>query len=74
MLNILMTVTPNMGEQLFVNIIDQIWGWAFTESGGRIAGAMVILGLFFKLFEILLLRLISKVKKNSKQTKRQARK
>ena len=74
MLNILLAVEPNIGEQMYLNIFDQLWGWAFTASGGRATGAIIILGIVYKVFETLLLRTIDKVKKGSKKTKRQVRK
>ena len=74
MLDIVLAVEPNIGEQMYLNIFDQLWGWAFTASGGRAAGAIIILGIVYKVFETFLLRMIDKVKKGSKKTKRQVRK
>lgn len=62
----------NMGEELYKNIFDQLFGWAFDLSGGRVMGTIIILGIFYKIFEVLLLGTIKKIKqpKRKKQAHR----
>lgn len=60
----------NLGKELFSSVFDQMWGWVFTASGGRVAGTLIILGIFYKVIELLILGTINKLKKTKKQVRK----
>ncbi|MQS96992.1 hypothetical protein FHL05_03700 [Lactobacillus halodurans] len=60
----------NMMKELSGNVMDQMWGWIFTAASGRTFGALIILGIFYKVFEMLLLGTIDKLRKPQKRRRR----